>query len=320
MAESEREKGASRKGTYFYWSDWSGREPKALTYAAKGLWIDMLAVMATNTPQGVIAGDLESLAATLGYAGPMAGAWAREYGHLIDELESKGVFSRGQDIDDDLDPYAIVNRRMYRDRERVQDISETRRQAALARWDRKRAASDAGISVDEVRAELGIGACKIDAKPCKADANGMQTKNPDVVKNKEVRAEFGVQIDAKPCTTPAQPNPTQPNPNPEEHARGPLSIGQCLPLVAPLTGKEIYDRLVAVTGDRKKSRTRWWNDVVNAFKRSALLHVLDDHLHYFEGESGEGIRSPSRLMAKRVLASAREFDVTVPELPKETQS
>lgn len=82
----------------------------------------------------------------------------------------------------------------------------------------------------------------------------------------------------------------------------------------PLTGKDIYDRLCKATRDRG-ARATWWNQVVHAFRRSGQLHVLDDHLQYVESERGGGIQAPSRYMVKRVLASARELSIKVPELP-----
>ncbi len=316
MADAEREK-ASPKGTFMYWSDWLGRDPKGLTYGAKGLWIDMLAVMGNKTPQGVISGDLESLAESLGYVGPMARAWVSEYKHLIEELESKGVFSRGRDIDDGLDSDAIVCRRLYRDRDRSQEISEARSRAARIRWDGSRSVPEGVVSLDQVRAEMAAAECKTDAKPYKGDANGMQIKNAQVAENAGDAQILLMQNDAKLCYSPAQaPAPAQPNPTKPMGVQGvgPIAIGNCLADLQPLTGKEIYERFWVATGDRKE-RAKWWNKVVVAFKVAGQLTVLDDHLRYFESNRG-GIKKPSAYLVSRVLKSARELGIMVPELPE----
>lgn len=301
-----------------YWSDWLGRDPKVLTYGAKGLWIDMLAVMGNRTPQGVISGNLESLAESLGYVGPMARAWVSEYKHLIEELEQKGIFSRGREVSDELEPDAIVSRRMYRDRDRSAEISEARSRAARIRWDGVKGAPEERVSLDEVRAEIASAECKSDAKPYKVDANGMQSKIAGSrvdIGDSEISS---MQNDAKTCYSPAQalaqaqPTPTKPIGGAGGAA---VAIGDCLTMVQPLTGKVVYDRLIAVTRDRG-ARARWWNDVVNAFRKAGHLVALDEHLLYIE-EHGAGIRKPSPYMVKRVLASARELRVVVPELPGE---
>lgn len=312
--------GAARdkdRGTFFFWSDWLGSEVQGLTYAAKGLWMDMLAKMAVKTPQGVISGNLESLAEALGYTGPMARAWVTEYKHLIEELESKDVFSRGGDIDEDLNPDDIVNRRMYRERDRAQDISEARSRAARIRWDAVKGTSEGGVSMAEICAQAASLECKSDAKPCKADAKAMQSKIDDRPENKGDSEIFPMQKDAKTCYSPAQPNPTQPNqPKPRGVQGGIVSVGQALATHVPLDGKVVYERLIAVTGDRKL-RARWWNDMVHVFRKAGHLAVLDDHLLYVEGESGSGIKAPSKFLVSRVLKSARDLGIDVRKLPED---
>lgn len=304
-----------------YWSDWLGRDPKVLTYGAKGLWIDMLAVMGNRSPQGVISGNLESLAESLGYVGPMARAWVSEYKPLIEELEQKGIFSRGRDVSDELEPDAIVSRRMYRDRDRSQEISEARSRAARIRWDGAKAGGEERVSLDEVRAEIAAAECKTDAKLYRSDANGMQTKIAEVRENTGDSAELPMQSDAKVCYSPAQalaqaqaqPTPTQPIGGAGGFDGAVVAVGACLPLLQPLTGKVVYDRLLVVTRDRG-ARAKWWNAVVNAFRKAGQLEVIDEHLRYVE-EHGAGIRKPSPYLVKRVLASARELRVVVPDVP-----
>ena len=307
------------RGTYFFWADWRGSEVHGLTYAAKGLWIDLLAAMAEKTPQGVITGNLESLAEALGYPGPMARAWVAEYGHLIEELELKSVFSRGAAVDDDLDPDCIVNRRMYRERAKSQDISEARSRAARIRWDAAKSVPEGVVSMAEIRAELASGECKSDAKLCKADAKPMQSKNEESIANKGDSVVLSMQSDAKICYSPTQPTPTQPNPTQPIGVQGcgPMAVGECLSLLQPLTGKSIYERIRQFTKDTG-ARAKWWNKVVNAFRLAGHLATLDDHLLYVES-NGDGIKKPSKYMVSRVLASARELRIEVPNLPEETK-
>lgn len=312
-----RDKG---RGTYFFWSDWRGSEVSGLTYAAKGLWIDLLAAMADKTPQGVISGDLESLAVALGFPGPMATAWVQTYQHLIVELESKGVFSRGCDVDEDLEPDAIVNRRMYRERMKSQDVSEARSRAARIRWDREKVPAEGRVSMDEVRREIALAECKTDAKLCKGDAKSMQNGIDDRPENKGDSSILGVLHDAKTCYTPTQPTPTQPNQPQPMGVQGeciPESVGTTLAVLKPLSGKVVYERLCRATGDLG-ARATWWNEVVHCFRKARQLGVLDEHLQYIEAH-GSGIRKPSNYMVKRVLASARELGIKVPDVPGEGQ-
>lgn len=317
MADAEREKASPKKnGTYFYWSDWSGKEPKGLTYAAKGLWMDMLAKMAERTPQGVLSGDLESLAVVLGFAGRMARAWVEEYAPLVDEMEAAGVFSRGRDIDEGLDPDAIVSRKMYRERDRSQEKSEKCRQAANTRWEKVRGAETGRVSMDEIRVEMAVAVCESDANRCESHAKAMRTEIDDSPENKSDSEISGMQIDANLCLSPAQPNPTQPTQTKPRGVQGGIvSMRDALAAHVPLDGKQVYVRLLAVTGDRR-ARAKWWNDVVHAFRKAGHLHVLDDHLLYVEGESGTGIKHPSRFLVSRVLESVRELGIRVPELPE----
>lgn len=314
MAPLEKE-----PGTYFFWSDWLGTEVKGCTYAAKGLWMDLLANMADETPQGVITGDLESLAEVLGFTGPMAAAWANLYGELIVELESKGVFSRGIDVDEDLPEDAIVNRRMYRKWSERVGISEARSRAARVRWDREKGVPEGRVSMAEIRAELADAECKSDAKPCKGDANGMQAAGAEVVRRRGVAKSAPIFSDAKTCLSPTQPNPTNPNPTQPRGEKGaPAAIGESLGDVQAIDAKSLYHRIIKATRD-EGLRARWWNHAVNAFRDRKQLAALDDHVRYLETKGG-GISNPSRYLVKRVLASARELKVVVKDVPKGGES
>jgi hypothetical protein len=91
----------------FCWADWE-RDPALRTssYAAKGLWMDMLCQMDANPERGflVIAGR----AATSAEIARMVGGERRMVERLIGELEANGVFSRDE-------RGAIFCRRMTRD-------------------------------------------------------------------------------------------------------------------------------------------------------------------------------------------------------------
>ncbi len=93
----------------FAWKDWMS-EPtlRACSYAARGLWIDMLCLAHQGTPVGHItlagrAPTPEELASMLGATGKL-----REVGKLLAELEAKGVFSRTTEG-------VIFSRRMVKD-------------------------------------------------------------------------------------------------------------------------------------------------------------------------------------------------------------
>ncbi len=96
----------------FYTADWRGDAGlRAVGFAARGLWMDMLSLMHEAAPYGhlVVNGkplDAARLAARLG-------GTAKEVQHLLDLLEAEGVFSR-------TDDGAIFSRRMVRDAEKAE--------------------------------------------------------------------------------------------------------------------------------------------------------------------------------------------------------
>lgn len=91
----------------FYWADWE-RDPglRACSYAAKGLWMDMLCRMDASTERGfLLAGDR---AATNAEIAKMVGGERRTVERLIGELEAQRVLSRDGRA-------AIYSRRMCRE-------------------------------------------------------------------------------------------------------------------------------------------------------------------------------------------------------------
>lgn len=91
----------------FYTGDWmKAPEVRALSYAAKGLWIDMLCIMSEATPRGYL--TLNATPLELDTLARMTGGSTAEVSRLVTELESAGVFSR--------DRHGILySRRMVRD-------------------------------------------------------------------------------------------------------------------------------------------------------------------------------------------------------------
>lgn len=105
----------------FWWQDWQ-LDPglRASSYAAKGLWMDMLALMHTMQEPGVLRVDdqpvdLAKMTRMLGAAD------ARTVARLVAELETNGVFSRDPDG-------AILSRRIRRDTDRSRRMSEAGKQ------------------------------------------------------------------------------------------------------------------------------------------------------------------------------------------------
>jgi hypothetical protein len=105
VAEKEREPWSK-----FFWSDWrSDPGLKVSSFAAKGLWMDLLSIMHDADPHGylMIAGrapDFAQLAQLLGKP-------KREIQKLLNELDANGVYS--------MTPEGIIySRRMVRDRRR----------------------------------------------------------------------------------------------------------------------------------------------------------------------------------------------------------
>ena len=295
-----------QSGSYFFWDAWRGSEIGRCTYDAKGLWMDILAVMSSENPRGVIAGDLEALADALGF-GAMTELWATQNARFVSELERKNVFSRGGEIDEELPPNAIVNRRMYREYCKEVELSEERRRAANIRWDGRENKAANNTTMDEIKAELACKTCKVDAKQETVDAS-------QVVESEGVAVGRAPTVECKTMLSPTQTNPTQPTQTKALHA---VTAGEVHGESAtrPLVGKDIFDRLIAFTRDRGP-RAKWWNVVVNAFRKAGQLSALDEHCQSVEGERGNGIKAPTRYMSKRVFASARELGIVVPDLPK----
>lgn len=95
----------------FYWADWrSDPRLRMCGLAARGLWIEMLALMHEAEPYGhlVVSGN----APTDAQLGVLVGAPSTQVPELLGELERAGVFSRTR-------KGTIYSRRMLRDEKRV---------------------------------------------------------------------------------------------------------------------------------------------------------------------------------------------------------
>ena len=92
----------------FWWSDW--RADPALRvcgYAARGMWMDMLALMHEGEPYGHL--TINGKPATPRHLSSLAGGSEKEVAKLVSELEEAGVFSRTTEG-------VIYSRRMVRDK------------------------------------------------------------------------------------------------------------------------------------------------------------------------------------------------------------
>lgn len=106
----------------FWWQDWQ-RDPalRSCGVAARGLWMDMLAIAFDGAPRGHV--TIGGKPATSRQLATIAGINERQTIALLSELEEAGVFSRSE-------AGAIVSRRMVRDNE----ASEAGREAIAKRW------------------------------------------------------------------------------------------------------------------------------------------------------------------------------------------
>lgn len=106
----------------FWWQDWQ-RDPalRSCGVAARGLWIDMLAIAFDGAPRGFV--TIGGKPATTRQLATICGITERQCVTLLAELEDAGVFSRNADG-------WIFSRRMVRDSE----VSEAGREAIAKRW------------------------------------------------------------------------------------------------------------------------------------------------------------------------------------------
>lgn len=101
--------------TIFYWNDWSGdKNLRRCSLAAKGLWMDLMALAAICVPFGHL--SVNGRALSLDDLSQLMGHPAAELEMLLKELETKGVFRRDA-------KGRIYSKRMVRD-ERARAIAQ----------------------------------------------------------------------------------------------------------------------------------------------------------------------------------------------------
>lgn len=117
--ESYKEDG--RPSQQWYWDDWfSSHDVQSCSFAAQGLWINLLGIMFTSEIRGTltingIQMDNKAIARRFGESITNINKW-------INELEEARVFSR-------LPDGTIISRRMYRESEKKEKISQIRSEA-----------------------------------------------------------------------------------------------------------------------------------------------------------------------------------------------
>lgn len=307
MAKSRRANyGEKEPGEYFFRDTWKGCEVKALSYAAKGLWIDMLMEMTGTDIPGVLPGNLEALAEVLGF-GAMATVWADMHRPLIEEMERKNVFSRGAEMGEDLPPDSIVNRRLYRKWIKALGLSETNRQNVRSRWDKRRLADSAGgVSVDDVREEIRLMSAGADTNAYEIDTDAVQNEESQTPTLGIVTAEAVCEGDTKKYLSLPLTKPTPYIPHTDRAVDEVREKGYA---------GQIYERLQKATEVKGKDLD-WWRKVIAEFRKRGHLDVLEEHLRYVEmcadprerlNKDLGALNQPGRYLAKNVLASARKL-------------
>lgn len=128
MTQSLKENG--KPATLWFWDDWfSSFDVRACSLAARGLWIDMLGIMARSEIMGTLTINGKQIDNTT--LARIAGIAEAEIDHVLVELEENRVFSR-------LPDGTIINRRMFNDSQRKEMISKIKaaagKKGAEARW------------------------------------------------------------------------------------------------------------------------------------------------------------------------------------------
>jgi hypothetical protein len=128
MTQSLKEDG--RPATLWFWDDWfSSFDVRACSLAARGLWMDMLGIMARSEIIGTLTINGKQIDSTT--LAKIAGTSEADIETSLSELEGNRVFSR-------LPDGTIVNRRMFNGSQRKEMISKIKaaagKKGAEARW------------------------------------------------------------------------------------------------------------------------------------------------------------------------------------------
>ena len=128
MAESLKEDG--RPAQQWYWDDWFSEFGLRLcSLAARGLWIDMLGIMFKAEIRGTLAVNGRQINGKS--LAKICNTSEQNIDKYLDELEEQEVFSR-------LEDGTIINRRMFNESNRKEEISKIRsaagKEGAKKRW------------------------------------------------------------------------------------------------------------------------------------------------------------------------------------------
>lgn len=314
-------------GYYWFPATWLGSEIRRCSFAAKGLWMDVLCNMWDREPRGVAPGDAIGLVRFLGMPEEVADACWVKIKPLLDELEGHNVFSRGEDFGEDLDRNAIVNRRMYRDWMRAVGRSYKARIAANIRHH----GSPGGNGQD---AE----ACSSDARgDARGDAREMLTGGGDPLDSSGLPMDGACSGDAQAMPGDllggchSLPYPTLPNSKSDEIPRsrggdieGVGDLAMVLEVdMDPLAGGKLYSRVLAVSGDEAAWKA-WWRSALRTFEAAGFLGAIVEKVAYVEQcadpvirkQKGLGrLKSPGRFLTSAVLQKARDLKLELPPLP-----
>lgn len=296
---SGRVDGKRNPGVYFYQGDWLKSEVMGCSDAAYRLWHVIWCRMMEEEPWGVFPGDKRRFCVRFGLDPSFADAAWGKYEPLLQELHESNVFSWGEEIDEGLDPDAIVNRRLYREWCHKEGVSEAR---SYANSQRK--------VCREKRERDGFGVYKNEQNQ-QNSTNEQQTAGLEVLEKQGVSGGFAGGESTKMNLSRSDPNdPIICSPN--------LGTESGLvPVVRDLEPKGLWGRIVRVTGDRVGGPwAKWWNRVVNAYNREGLLHLLDEKVKYVEdcmnpvvaaSKGIDGVNAPGPFLSSRVLAQVREL-------------
>ena len=120
----------SKPATLWFWDDWfSSFDVRACSLAARGLWMDMLGIMARSEIMGTLTINGKQIDSTT--LARIVGISEADIQGPLSELEENRVFSR-------LPDSTIINRRMFNESQRKELISKIKSSAgkkgAEARW------------------------------------------------------------------------------------------------------------------------------------------------------------------------------------------
>jgi len=119
MPESYKEDG--RPAQQWYWDDWfSSHDVQSCSFAAQGLWINLLGIMFTSEIRGTL--TINGIQMDNNAIAKRFGDSITNINKMITELEEARVFSR-------LSDGTIISRRMYRESKKKKQISQIRSEA-----------------------------------------------------------------------------------------------------------------------------------------------------------------------------------------------